>query len=94
MCSAQHKTFNSLSNKMACHNSREEMEAEQSLQTAALLSLAGVSCLLSRQWSSTVDSCTDTMCSFIKSMLLQIAVLLHVLCFIMFTASRIVVEWC
>ncbi|CAI7993288.1 Cilia- and flagella-associated protein 46, partial [Geodia barretti] len=53
--------------KLDLHKSKEEIEAEQSLQTAALLSLAGVSCLLSRQWSSTVDSCTDTVCNFLKS---------------------------
>ena len=59
-----HKNYSS--NTKSHHNSREEIEAEQSLHTAALLSLTGVSCLLSRQWSSTVDTCTDTMCSFLK----------------------------
>ena len=52
---------------MDVNNSRRELEVEERVQTAALLSLAGVSCLLSRQWHSTVDACTDTMCSCLKS---------------------------
>ena len=68
-------------NKMACYNSKEEIEAEQSLQTAALLSLAGVSCLLSRQWSSPVDSCTDTVCNFLKSTPVQFAAVHYDLCY-------------
>lgn len=47
--------------------STEELQTEQCLQVAALLTLVGVDSLITRQWYSTVDTCTDTMCSFIKS---------------------------
>jgi hypothetical protein len=46
-----------------------DLEAEGSVQTAALLSLVGVSCLIARQWHSSVDTCADTLCSFLKRLL-------------------------
>lgn len=46
--------------------SAEKLQTEQCVQTAALLSLVGVGCLVTRQWHSTVHNCADTMCSFLK----------------------------
>ena len=58
-------------NHGALYCSAEELQAEQSLQAASLLSLVGVNCLISRQWHSAVRSCADDMCNFIKRVFLM-----------------------